>query len=177
MPRIVFAALASALILTIAPFAFSAELPTALRGKWKMDPDRSESAHQAVPIGPVTLIIEQSENDLVIETRRKDSKSSKTQVETLTYKLDGSETTIAGKDGAPITTKARWEGANLVTSTVRNIQGSTVTTLNIHSVDPQAGTMTVHRTLTVQHGYQFEGAQSYGTGTDVFVRAGAPVAK
>ncbi len=174
MPRIAFAALAAALIL---PFAFGAPQPTGFTGKWKMDPDRSESAHQAVPIGPVTLVVEQNENDLVIETRRSDSKSSKIQIESLSYKLDGSETTLAGKDGAPITTKARWEGANLVTSTVRSIQGSTVTTLNIHSIDAQARIMTVHRTLTVQHGYQSEGAQSYGTGTDVFVRTGAAAAK
>ncbi|MGI8990495.1 MAG: hypothetical protein ACR2I2_13075 [Bryobacteraceae bacterium] len=170
MPRIVFAALAAEFILT---FASGAQVSPGFSGMWKMDPDRSESAHQAVPIGPVTLVIKQTETDLAIETRRGESKTSKTQIETLTYKLDGSETSTAGKDGAPITTKARWEGANLVTSTVRNIQGSTVTTLNVHSLDPQAKIMTVHRTLTVQHGYQSEGAQSYGTGIDVFIRTGA----
>ncbi len=177
MPRTVFAVLSLASILIFAPYAFGAQAPADFSGRWKMDADRSESAHQAVPIGPVSLVIGQTETDLVVETRRRDSKTPTTRIESLTYKLDGSETTIPGKDGAPITTKARWDGAKLITSTVRDIRGSTVTTLDIHSLDPEAKILTVHRTLTVQHGYQSQGSRSYGTGTDVFIRARASAAK
>ena len=139
-------------------------------GTWKMDADRSESAHQAVPIGPVALIMKQSATDLSVETLRGDPDKTKTQSEVLTFKLDGAENTISGKDDVPIKTKAHWEGTKLVLGTVRNIQGSTVTTLNVHTLDPNGKEMTVHKTLTVQHGYQSEEAKNSGTGIDVFVR-------
>ena len=37
-----------------------AQAPVDLSGVWQMDASRSESAHQAVPIGPVTLTIKQT---------------------------------------------------------------------------------------------------------------------
>jgi hypothetical protein len=80
----------------------------------------SESAHQAVPIGPVTLVIKQTATELSIETRRSDTDKSQIHSETLTYKLDGSESTVAGTDGTPIKSQAHWKGTKLVTATMRN---------------------------------------------------------
>ena len=57
MQRIVFAAVGAALFLTVTP---GARGQSDFSGAWFMDPSRSESAHQAVPIGPVTLVIKQT---------------------------------------------------------------------------------------------------------------------
>ncbi len=174
MLRIVFSIFAA---VSIVGWAAHTQGAVDFSGTWKMDADRSESAHQAVPIGPVTLIVKQTATDLSVETLRSDPDKAKTQREVLTFKLDGAESTIAGNDDVPIKTRAHWEGTRLVLGTVRNIQGSTVTTLNVHSLDPKGKEMTVHKTLTVQHGYQSEEAKNSGTGTDVFVRTKASTPK
>ncbi|HXB72215.1 MAG TPA: hypothetical protein VNY05_28515 [Candidatus Acidoferrales bacterium] len=157
------------------PFAAHTQGGSNFSGTWKMDPARSESAHQAVPIGPVTLVINQTALELRIETRRtetgrSDGGESAVQSQILTYRLDGTESTMAAETGAPVKTRAHWNGNKLVTETERNVQGSSVTTMYIHSLDPKGKELTVDKTLLVQHGYQFEGSKSYGTGRDVFVK-------
>ena len=174
MPRIPFSVFAAALI---AGCAFAAQKTIDFSGTWKMDPDRSESAHQAVSIGPVTLVVKQTSTDLTLETLRSGPGKSMTQREIVTFKLDGAESTLPGENDVPIKTKAHWEGTKLVLGTVRNIQGSTVTTLNVHSLDPKGKEMTVHKTLTVQHGYQSEEPKNTGTGIDVYVKTNASTAK
>jgi hypothetical protein len=161
----------------VPPLAACAQGVTDFSGTWKMDPTRSESAHQAVPIGPVTLVIKQTASDVSIETRRAATDKGEIHSETLTYKLDGSESTAAGTDGTPIKSQAHWEGTTLVTGTTRNIDGSTITTRYVHSLDLKGNELTIHKTLTVQHGYQFDRAKNSGTGTDVFIRAKTAVAK
>jgi hypothetical protein len=148
-----------------------AQDPADLSGVWQMDASRSESAHQATPIGPVTMIIQQQAGQLSVETRKSSAKKAEVSTETLTYKLDGSETSTVDKAGVQIKAKARWDGPRLVTETARNLQGSTVTTLCIFSVDPSGKELTVAKSLTVQHGYQFEGAANTGKATDVFIRS------
>lgn len=174
MPRITFLISMAALVL---PWGVDGQSAIDFSGTWKMDPARSESAHQAVPIGPVTLVITQTATELRIETRHSEPDKSAIHSETLTYKLDGSEITTAATDVATIKCRASWEGSKLITATTRNIQDATVTTLFVHSLDPKGNEMTVHKTLTVQHGYQFEGAKNIGTGTDVFIRTKAATAK
>ena len=167
MPRTVFALFT---LVVVFPVAAHSQGGSNFSGTWKMDPARSESAHQAVPIGPVTLVINQTATEIGIETRRNDRGESSIQSEILTYKLDGTETAIAAVTGAPVKTKAHWNGSKLVTETERNVQGSSVTTVYIHSLDPKGKELTVDKTLLVQHGYQFGGSKSYGTGRDVFVK-------
>ena len=48
----------------------TAQEPIDFSGVWQMDPSRSESAHQATPIGSFTLVIKQAATELSIETRR-----------------------------------------------------------------------------------------------------------
>src|ERR1700676_1907738 len=174
MPRMAIAIFTMALVFSLTA---GTQSNTDFSGTWKMDAARSESAHQAVPIGPVTLVIKQSATELSIETRMSDPDKSEIHSDTLTYKLDGSESTVAGTDGTPIKSQAHWEGTKLVTGTTRNIDGSTVTTTYVHGLDPKVNELTVHKTLTVQHGYQFDEAKNYGTGTDVFINAKAAAAK
>src|SRR5260370_6233741 len=121
----------AALILSVAATAAD------FSGAWKMDPSRSESAHQAVPIGPVTLLIKQTPEEITIETRRA------TNREILTYKLDGSETTTNG-----ITCRSRSDDPKLILGTTRNVQDSTITTLQRHTLDPTSRHLTIATTLT-----------------------------
>jgi hypothetical protein len=167
MLRIIFAVFTTA---AAVPFTAAAQSPVDFSGTWRMDASRSESAHQGESIGPVTLIVKQSGNDLSIETRRRDSASSALQSEILTYRLDGTETTTKGPNGTPIISKAHWEGPKLVIETARNISQSTVTTSHVYSLDPKRKEMTIQQTLTVQHGYQGNGAKNTGAGTDVFIK-------
>lgn len=167
MQRIVLAASTVALFLTVTP---NASGQSDFSGFWHMDPSRSESAHQAVPIGPVTVVIKQTPAEISIETKKSERNNKGATTETLTYKLDGSESTIAGTSGVPIKVKAHWDGTRLVTETSRNLQDSTITTVYVLSLDPSGKEMTIDKTLTVQHGYQFQGAASSGTGKDVFTK-------
>jgi hypothetical protein len=161
--------LAASILMALLPCAASGQERTDFSGIWRMDAERSESAHQAVPIGPVTMVIKQTAAEISIETRRENIKSS-TSSETLTFHLDGSESTNVVKYNVPVKVKAHWDGAKLVTETERNIQNSTITTMYVLSLDAEGKEMTIDKTLTIQHGYQFEGAKTTGTGKDVFIR-------
>ncbi|MEO8372354.1 MAG: hypothetical protein ABI806_24420 [Candidatus Solibacter sp.] len=139
-----------------------------------MDASRSESAHQAVPIGPVTLVIKQTADDLSIETRRGE-KGSAVKTETLTFKLTGMESSAVGNYGALVKLKAHWDGPKLIAETVRDANGATFSTMQVFSLDASGKELTVDKTLTIQHGYQSPGANAnnVGKGRDVFVRGRA----
>jgi len=156
------------------PFAASAQNTPNFSGTWKSDATRSESAHQAMPIGPITLTISQTATEISIETKTSAKDRALIANERLTYRLNGSETIMAGNSGAPIVCKAHWEQADLVTETVRNLGGSTVTTMWLLRMDRHGKELTIKKTLTVQHGYQSPDAKNVGTGTDIFlkIRAG-----
>lgn len=156
MKRILLAMFVLALALpSIAP----AQAKPDFSGTWTMDPTRSESAMQAEPIGPVTVVITQTAGELKLETTR----AQKTTVEI--YKLDGSESRIPSGTG-----KARWEGMTLVVETVRDIQGASVTTKETRSLEAGGNEMRVESILEVQHGYSLKGTKNYGTGKDVYKR-------
>src|SRR5262252_7430391 len=101
-------------VLLLSALPLSAAQPPDFSGVWEMDRKRSASALQGVPIGPVTLAIDQKADHITVETRRKENPKSASTSETLTFRLDGAETSIAGNSG-PVKTRARWDGAKLVT--------------------------------------------------------------
>ncbi|HVW86900.1 MAG TPA: hypothetical protein VHB50_19575 [Bryobacteraceae bacterium] len=140
-------------------------------GTWKMDAERSESAHQGVPTTAAAIVIRQTPRGFSVETTRSETGEPKPFHEMIEFRLDSSETTNTGDAGVTVTGRARWEGNKLVTETVRNVQDSTVTTLYRHSLSRNGREMTVEKTLTVQHGYQFRGSVTTGSGKDVFVRS------
>lgn len=146
-------------------------------GRWKMDFSRSESAHQAVPIRSVTLVIEQTAREVTVETTRNSGEDSGAATEKLTYKLDGSEHTMVSPSGALIKTRARWDGGNLVTEAVRTINGAPVTIQHVLSLGSGGKELTINKTLRVQHGYQSSGGNNTGTGKDVFVSINSSNAK
>jgi len=138
-----------------------------------MDAARSESAHQATPIGPITLTILQKAGQITIETKTRAKDRPLVANEKLVFRLDGSEATMTGNSGTAITCKAHWEGPDLVTETVRNVNQSTVTTNWVLKIDAAGKELTIKKTLTIQHGYQSPDAKNVGTGTDVFVKSRA----
>jgi hypothetical protein len=151
-----------AFALMIASAALAATKPD-FSGTWKMDPARSESAHQDVPIGPVQLVIHQGVNHFTLETRRSDT-------DTLEFQLDGTEAVNGG-----VTTKAHWNGNKLVLETVRDINGATITTMQSFQLAANGKEIVIDKTLTVQHGYQgLEAGTVTGKGRDVFTRVTSP---
>ncbi len=167
--------LAMATVAMLFPVPFLAQEGVDLSGTWLMDASRSESAHQAVPIGPVTLVIKQMAGDLSIETRRGEKGSTAVSTETLVFKLNGVESSAVGNYGAKVKLKAHWEGPKLIAETVRDVQDATVSTMQVFSLDASGKELTVDKTLTIQHGYQSPGANNnnVGRGKDVFVRSKA----
>lgn len=152
--------------------SISAQNPDQFVGTWTMDIPRSESAHQTIPIESSTIVIGKTDGGIKIETTRQDQGARRFH-EVLNVKLDGSETTNAGDSGVSVRAHARWDGAKLVIETSRELQGSTITTREVHSISPNGSEMTVEKTLTVQHGYQGTGqaiAPTTGHGSDIFVR-------
>src|SRR5690348_1352952 len=97
-------------------------------GTWTMDLARSESVHQDVPIESSTLVIRLMDSRMAIVTTWRERGKPAASTETLSLKLDGSETTSRNDAGATVTGKAHWEGANLLVDTAREINGATVTT-------------------------------------------------
>jgi hypothetical protein len=142
-------------------------------GTWKSDTARSDSAHQATPIGPITLKISQTAGEIRIETKTRPKDRPLVANEALIYKLDGSENRVAGNSGVPVTCRAHWEGSALVLETSRSVNGSTVTTNWTLTLPPPGNELTVKKTLAVQHGYESLDAKNVGTGTDIFIRTGA----
>ncbi len=145
-----------------------------LSGTWTMDAARSESAHQDLPIGPIVLTIKQTTSGITIDTARRPTKSGAPVHEVISYNLDNSESVNANPGKSIINAKAHWEGETLVTETVRNIQDSTVTTIYKHHLEASGHDLVIEKTLTVQHGYQFQGSRTTGRGKDVFVKDSKP---
>ena len=146
------------LMLLALPSTVRAQAKPDFSGTWMMDPSRSGSAVQSEPIGPVTVVITQTPTDLRIATTRAGGTS------TATYTLDGSENTIPTG-----TAKTHWEGTTIVTETISDVKGQTVTTKQSRSLNA-AGEMLVDTILVVQHGYSLKGTPNYGAATDVYTR-------
>jgi hypothetical protein len=152
--------LAAVLIATlVSAFSVHAQSKPNFSGTWKMDPTRSESAAQKDPVGPVTVVIAQTPNELTIETARAEGSSA------VTYKLDGSEVKIPGG-----TAKTHWDGPVLVTEIERDVQGQAVSTKEARSLTADGNEMLVEMTLVVQHGYT-SATPNYTRGKDVYVRS------
>ena len=157
-------------LLGCAPWA-AGQSPGDFSGTWMMDPARSESAHQDVPIRPSTLLIRVTATEIIMETTRSEGGKPAAFHETLTLRLDGSDTTGASDTDATVAGKAHWDGGKLVVETSREINGATVTTLYVHKLSANGLELTIDKTLTVQRGYQgLLSAKNMGHGVDVFVR-------
>jgi hypothetical protein len=146
------------------PITAGAQAKADFSGTWTMDPTRSESAAQATPIGPVTLVIRQNATELIIET------THGPETYTVIYLLDGSEIANAGAAFGPTRSKSRWDADKLVTESVGHVNAMAVKTKEVRSLDATGKNMSVQTTIEMQHGYDGPTVQGFATGTDVFVK-------
>jgi hypothetical protein len=131
-------------------------------GTWTMDEPRSGSPSAVPFVGPVVWVIKQSGQTMVVDITRGD----KTQ--TLTYSLfDKAPVTKTASDGA---NRGYWDGDRLVTETIQNISGQTVTMREVRALLDGGREMVVERVVEVEHGYTFKGAQNYSSVKDIFTR-------
>lgn len=131
-------------------------------GTWTMDRERSESAMQEQPIGPVTVSITQTGTNVTIHTTR----DGKPEVTTYTIEEMRNGPGVIGAG----TRRAYWDGLKLVTEGAGNVQGQTVSVRESRTLNATRTEMTIESTVTVQHGYTFRGARNYATAKDIYTR-------
>jgi len=164
MNQVARAPLSATLLVILAGAAVPAAAQTKpdFSGTWAMDMTRSASAVQNDPIPPTTQIITQTATQLSIETHRGDKTS------TITYRPGSADAMSNATNRSNLLTSMwYWDGLKLVTETVRDINGQTVRTREVRSLDGSAE-MSVDTLLVVEHGYSLRGAQTYGNGKDIY---------
>jgi len=127
-------------------------------GSWTMERSRSQSSEGA------TLEIKQSAVEIIIVSQVAGKSSSRT------YPFEvsphpASETITAGH------THASWDGTKLVTETMSDIKGQTVSYRQLRFLNVSGTEMTVETLTIVQHGYAMKDGKNYSTAKDVYVRA------
>lgn len=165
--------LVTLLSLAAMPGLSAADGHTDFSGRWQMDRARSESIHQGVPMGAVTLLIRQSPAEVTITTTTGAVAKAPASSETLTYKLDRSDNAVT-VGGTTVTTRARWVGSKLRIETARTVNETSITTEDVLGLGAGGKELTVEKALTVQHGYQSPSGNNTGRAKDVFVRTTAP---
>ena len=155
----------------IAGSAFAQTNPD-LSGTWTMDEKRSGSPGHDTFVGPVVWVIKQSPQTVVVDRKRGEKSLSHT------YALADkkapppkADTTVESPPNPTPSQRAYWDGDRLVTETMTDIQGKTVTTREVLSLTGDGRELTVERVVEVEHGYTMKGAQNFNTVKDVFVRA------
>ena len=137
-------------------------------GNWTMDLTRSEAAAQGTPIGPVTVAIKQTNDEVRIDTTRNG------RTESVRYLPASLKATSAGE----LIGAFRWEGPTLVTRLVTDINKQAVTVEEVRNLTANGREMTVEVMLVVEHGYQSGGtgvlrsqnSPNTSKGVNVFVK-------
>jgi hypothetical protein len=161
--------LSTVYVVSLACIGLSAQTRPDFSGTWTMDMSRSEAAAQGTPIGPVTITIRQTPEEIRIETTRDGS----TQI--VRYLPAASK---AGGGEEPVGA-FRWNGSQLITSLATDISKQAITLDEVRSLNPEGTEMTVDVTVNVQHGYPTGGSgpvksRNYpnsSTGRNVFLKA------
>ena len=149
------------LLVLSAAAAQSASAPTAdFSGTWRMDPERSATAVQVEPVGPVTLVVTQTPSEVTVQT----TNAGRTSTEVYRFEAEGVVTT-------PGKRIAQWQNGALELAAVQNVSGQSVTVRQTWRLNQGGAELQVDSVLNVQHGYTATGAQVAGTGRDVYVRA------
>jgi len=133
-------------------------------GTWIMDAARSQSPVQNEPVKQITLVIRQTPSTITIDSRRDDRQ------QTITYQHGAADAVVPGRGRTGLLASMwYWEAEKLVTETLSDVNGMTVRTRAIHTL--QGGELTVESLVVVEHGYTMRGGKNYGSVTDVFKRA------
>ena len=151
MKRALLLALLGAVIL---PFHANAQGKPDFTGTWTLDTAKSDPApagRGGGGGGAATLTIKQTGTELSVQSEGRQGP------QTMTYKLDGSESKNEqmGRGGAQtVVSKAKWDGSSLVIDTTREIQGMTITTHEVRTLDNGGKEMKVESTTQTPQGEQ-----------------------
>jgi hypothetical protein len=140
----------------IIPFAARAQSKADFSGTWTLDTAKSDPPPQGRGGGgggggAATLTIKQTGTELSIMSEGRQGP------QTLTYKLDGSESTnqMMGRGGAtPAKSTAKWDGSSLVIETTREFNGMSITTKDVRRLDSGGKEMIVETTAQTPNGEQ-----------------------
>src|SRR5262245_53243198 len=122
-------------------------------GTWRLDEPRSVSPTYDGFVGPVVWVIQQTRDLLTVEVKRG------SRAFTLTFPLSD---TPPGPSRAPTPSyRGYWDNDKLVTESTQDIQGQTVMTREVHTLQANGREMIVERLVQVEHGYTVRGARSY----------------
>lgn len=155
-------------VVALGSVGLTAQNPPDFSGTWTMDLSRSEAAAQGTPIGPVTVAIKQTSDEVRIDTTRNG------RTESVRYLPASLKATSSGE----LIGAFRWEGPRLVTRLVTDINKQAVTVEEVRNLVANGREMTVEVMLVVEHGYQSGGtgvlrsqnSPNTSKGVNVFVK-------
>jgi len=150
MKRVVMTAMLAALII---PFPARAQGKPDFSGTWTLDTAKSDPAPQGRGGGggAASVTIKQTGTELAVTSEGRQGP------QTMTYKLDGSESTnqVMGRGGAQtVKSTAKWDGSSLVIETTRDFQGTPITTKEVRRLDNGGKDMIVESTTQTPQGEQ-----------------------
>jgi hypothetical protein len=156
-----FLTLSTALLLVTSTATQTQPTRPDFSGTWTMDEARSGSPGHAEFIGPVVWVIQQTAESMVVEIKAGDQRT------TYTYTLH--DTLPKEAPGVP-SYRGFFEGNQLITESLLDIQGKTVTMRQVRTLENDGREMIVERVVEVEHGYTLKDAQNYSTVKDVFLK-------
>jgi hypothetical protein len=145
--------LLAATMAAILPFAARAQGKPDFSGTWTLDTAKSDPAPagRGGGGGAATQTIKQTGTELSIQTEGRQGP------QTMTYKLDGSESKNEqmGRGGAQtVVSKAKWDGSSLVIESTREIQGMSITSKEVRTLDSGGKEMKIETTIQAPQGEQ-----------------------
>jgi hypothetical protein len=142
--RALFLAVAAAVVL---PFTARAQTKPDFSGTWTLDTTKSDApmgrGGRGGAAGPIAI------------TQDANTLTQKRGEQTLTYKLDGSESSneVTGRGGtSTVRSKAKFDGAKLVIESTREIQGFSLTTKEERTLSADGKEMTIQTTASTPQG-------------------------
>ena len=143
--------MATAIVL---PFHARAQGKPDFSGTWTLDTAKSDPPPQGRGGGGGfggggSVTIKQTGTELAVTTEGRQGP------QTMTYKLDGSESTneVMGRGGAQtVKSTATWDGSSLVIQTTRDFQGTSMTTKEVRRLDNGGKDMVIESTTQTPQG-------------------------
>src|SRR5438552_5318032 len=151
MRRVLLTAMVAAVVI---PFTARAKGKPDFSGTWTMDAAKSDPAPQGRGGGGGgggSVTIKQTATELSVQTEGRQGP------QTMTYKLDGSESSNEqmGRGGAvTVKSKAKWDGSSLVIESTRDLGGMSITTKEVRRLDNGGKDMIVESTTQTPNGEQ-----------------------
>jgi len=149
MKRVLLLAATMAVIL---PFAAHAQGKPDFSGTWTLDTAKSDPPPQGRGGGgggAGSVTIKQTGTELAVTSEGRQGP------QTMTYKLDGSESSnqVMGRGGAQtVKSTAKWDGSTLIIETTRDFQGTPITTKEVRRLDNGGKEMVVESTTQTPQG-------------------------